>query len=117
MQSRDWRLRLEDMLEAIGRIARYTAGMDWGRFAADDKTIDAVVRNLEIIGEAARHTPEEVTRQHPEIPWEKMRGIRNLLAHEYFGVDVNIVWLTVTTELPALAPLMRAILDRTGDDA
>jgi len=116
MPSREWRLRLEDMLEAIERIARYTSGMDLTRFANDDKTVDAVVRNLEVIGEAARNTPDEVTRQHSEIPWEKMRGIRNLLVHEYFGVDVSIVWLTITGDLPPLAPLLCAILAGRTDD-
>jgi uncharacterized protein with HEPN domain len=106
MPYRDWKLRLEDVLEAIPRIDRYTAGMDYDSFRADDKTIDAVVRNLEVIGEAARHIPEEVQKQYPDIPWARMRDVRNVLIHEYFGVSVSIVWQTVRDDLPPLVPLL-----------
>jgi len=112
MPSRDWKLRLEDILEAIARIDRYVAGMDYEAFRADDKTTDAVVRNLEIIGETARHVPEQMQRQHSELPWDKMRDIRNLLIHQYFGIGVPIVWQTIRDDLPPLVPLLRKILER-----
>ena len=112
MPSRDWKLRLEDILEAIARIDRYVAGMDYEAFRADDKTTDAVVRNLEIIGEAARHVPEQMQRQHSELPWGKMGDIRNLLIHQYFGIGVPIVWQTIRDDLPPLVPLLRKILER-----
>jgi uncharacterized protein with HEPN domain len=111
MPYRDWKLRLEDILEAIARIDRYVAGMDYEAFRADDKTTDAVVRNLEVIGEAARHVPEEMQRQHPELPWDKMRDIRNLLIHQYFGISIPIVWQTIQDDLPALVPLLGKILE------
>ena len=114
--TKDVRVYLAHILESIDKIERFTAdGRD--RFLRDPMVHDAVVRNLEIIGEAARNTPDEVTHAHPEIPWEKMRGIRNLLAHEYFGVDVSIVWLTATADLPPLVPLLRAILGERTDAA
>ena len=112
MRYRDWRLRLQDILEAISRIERYTAHMDAHSFQTDEKTLDAVVRNLEVIGEAARHIPEHVERDNPQIPWDKMRAIRNVLIHEYFGVSVAIIWHTVRHDLPPLAPLLQEILDR-----
>ena len=91
----DWRLRIDDILEAISRIDAYTRGMTAETFGQDSRTIDAVVRNLETIGEASRH---------------KMRGLRNVVAHEYFGVDVGIIWHTVKNDLPPLeAPLRRLL--------
>jgi len=113
MHSRQWRLRLEDIVEAISRIERHVAGMDYQAFQADDKTVDAVLRNLLVIGEAARHVPEETARQHPDLPWRKMRELRNILIHEYFGVSLVIVWQTIKDDLPPLVPLLRRILEQT----
>ena len=112
MPSREWSLRAEDILEAIAKIERYTAGMTFESFKADTKTADAVIRNLEVIGEAARNIPDEVCQRFPEIPWDKMRGIRNILAHEYFGVSLPIIWQTIKADLPPLVPLLRDILAR-----
>jgi uncharacterized protein with HEPN domain len=72
MPSRDWKLRLQDILDAIAKIRRYTAGMDFSSFASDDKTVDAVVRNLQVIGEASRHVPTEQRERHSHVPWEAM---------------------------------------------
>jgi len=112
MRYRDWKMRLEDILEAIAKIDRYTAGMDYDSFRADDKTIDAVVRNLEIIGEAARHVPDSVQSQQPDIPWARMRNFRNILIHEYSGVSIPIVWQTIRDDLPPLVPRLRKALDQ-----
>lgn len=68
----------------------------------DEKTVDAVIRNLEVIGEASSHLPIEIQEQYPDVPWSMMKGIRNILAHEYFGVDLEIVWKTVQDDLPIL---------------
>ena len=110
MRSENWRLRVEDILEAIAKVQRYTQGMDFEAFQADQKTIDAVVRNLEIIGEAARHIPDAVREHHSEVPWDRMRGFRNVLAHEYFGVSVPIVWQTTQEDLPTIVPLLSKML-------
>ena len=94
----------------MDHIQLYIAELDYQAFRADRKTIDAVERNLEIIGEAAANLPDEVLVRWPEVPWHRMRGLRNLLAHEYFGVDRAILWQTVQEDLPALNPLLQKIL-------
>ena len=95
-------MRIEDILEAISAIEEYTTGMDYSSWERDRKTIDAVIRNFEIIGEAAAHVPEEVQKRFSGVPWTKMKGIRNLLIHEYFGVDIEVVWKTVQEDLGVL---------------
>ncbi len=110
MPPRSWKLRIEDILQATARIQRYTDGMSFETFGVDEKTVDAVVRNLTVIGEAANHIPSEVQEHHPEVPWAQMRGIRNVLMHEYFGVSLPIIWKTIRQDLPALVPTLEAIL-------
>ncbi len=112
MPARHWTFRLEDILEAINRIQRYTASLDFANFQKDEKTIDAVVRNLEIIGEAAKHIPPKIEKKYPDIPWSEMKGMRNVLSHEYFGVNVSILWQTVQHDLPPLVRLLRELLDK-----
>lgn len=110
MSFKDWRVRIEDMLEALHRIRSYAGGMSRQAFVTDDRTIDAVVRNLEIIGEAARQLPPQVIQRHPEIPWSRMADVRNVLVHEYHAVDPGIVWSTLINDLPPLAEPLRAML-------
>lgn len=114
MPPRDWQLRLQDILDSIDRVQRYTDGMTFASFCADDKTIDAVVRNFEIIGEAARHIPQNIETRYPQVPWVEMRGMRNLLIHEYFGISLPILWHTLTHNLPPLPPLLQHILDENN---
>jgi uncharacterized protein with HEPN domain len=110
MRPRDWTLRIEDMLEAASHCRQYIAGMDFAAFAGDRKTIDAVVRNLEIIGEAARYIPPEIEQRYPEIPWGEIRAMRHRIAHGYFAVDLGIVWSTTRTNLDTLVPLLEQLL-------
>jgi uncharacterized protein with HEPN domain len=111
--SRDWRLRIEDMLEAIARIQRYTAGMSAADFAANELVLDAVIRNFAIIGEAAGHLPAAVTDQYPQVPWRVMSRMRNILVHQYFGVSIPILWETLQVDLPPLVePLQRLLAER-----
>ena len=110
MPPRSWRVRIEDILDAIDNIEHYVAGLDFDAFDADRKTVDAVERNLEIIGEATANLPDEVLDRWPEVPWRYMKGVRNLLAHEYFGVDVGIIWQTIQEDLPAITPLLHKVL-------
>ena len=110
MPGRPWESRLRDNINAIQKIERYTRGMAREAFAADDMAIDAVVRNLIVLGEASRHIPPAVETRHPEVPWEKMRGIRNVVVHEYFGVDAEILWQTARDDLPPLLPLLERVL-------
>lgn len=98
------------MIEAIERIQKYTEGMTYEGFSADTKTVDAVVRNFEVLGEAARHVPIEIQTSHPNLPWSKIRGMRNLLTHEYFGISDSILWTTATIDLKPLLPLLKTIL-------
>jgi len=112
--SREWRLRIEDMLEAIGRIEEFVQGMDLNAFLRDRRTCDAVVRNLEIIGEAAGNVADDATSRHPGVPWKKARQMRNVLAHAYFGVDLPTVWKTIHEDLPPLKTQLAAILKDAG---
>ena len=99
---RDDRLFLDDMRDAIQAIRVYTEGMTYKAFAGDRKTIDAVVRNLEIIGEAAGHLSSTIRKSNREIEWKKIVALRNLLIHEYFGISKQIVWDIVKNKLDAL---------------
>jgi uncharacterized protein with HEPN domain len=108
---RDWDIRVYDIIAAVEKILDYTAGMDRAAFKADERTVDAVVRNLIVIGEAAGHVPPDAVADSSQVPWEHMRGMRNLALHEYFGADLDVLWDTVTVNLPALLPLMQGLLD------
>jgi len=110
MPSRDWHFRIQDILECMSRINGYTAGMTYETFCANQLVIDAVVRNLEVIGEAANHVPAGIQQRYPDLPWVEMRGIRNLLIHEYFGISIEIVWKTVQENLPPVEPKLQALL-------
>ena len=110
LRFRDWRFRVRDILAAVRAIARYTEGMTFEEFAADSRTVDAVVRNLMTIGESTRWIPEPIKDAHREVPWRTLRGVRNVVVHEYFGVDSEILWETVRSDLPPLAPKLEAIL-------
>ena len=113
--SRDYRLYLDDIIEAIRRIKEFTSRMDLDTFKADIKTQDAVVRNLEIIGEASGRLPEAVRQAAPEIEWRKVIGIRNILAHGYFGISLPIVWDVVQNKLGALSDACVRLVSEPGD--
>jgi uncharacterized protein with HEPN domain len=108
---RDWRLRIDDMLDAIVAIQSYVTGLTLETFQADRKTIDAVVRNLEVLGEAARRASKERSDLPADVPWVEIAGMRNILIHEYFGIDVAVIWQTVVTDLPPLAIQLRSLRD------
>lgn len=102
MSKREPTLYLEDIKLSIKKIENYLEGLDISKFYADEKTIDAIVRNLEIIGEAAVNMPEEIKIKYPELPWREMISMRNKVIHEYFGVDMDILWETATKNIPDL---------------
>ena len=97
--SREYRLYLDDMLEAKARIQEYTDKMTYKEFTQSKITIDAVIRNLEVIGETARKLPPEIKKKSPEIEWRKIVAMRNVLTHEYFGVNTQIVWDVIQNKL------------------
>lgn len=114
MSKRDPRLFLTDMLEAIEKIERYTAGLSLDQFEANDMVLDAVVRNLEIVGEAARYLPPTLRERYSQIEWSRVVGFRNIVIHAYFAVDVEIVWTIATQRLSELKPVLKAMLQDHG---
>ena len=112
MPPREWRLRAEDRLEAVGKIEQYVSGLSFEQFQADQKTVDAVVRNLEVIGEAVRHLTAGQERLPAGIPWTDIAAMRNILIHEYFGVDLTIIWQTITVDLVSLRSHLNRLLER-----
>ena len=110
MSPRNWKLRVEDILGAITAIESYTRGLTLESFSADRKTLDAVMHNISVVGEAAANISDEITRQYPAIPWDKMRAIRNVVVHMYFGIRTNILWQTVQHDLPGLVPHLKEML-------
>jgi uncharacterized protein with HEPN domain len=107
---RGCKLRIEDILQAISAIDEFTRGMTFEEFSADRKTIDAVMHNIMVIGEAAKNVPEEITHRYDGIPWDKMRAIRNVVVHVYFGIRKEILWETIRHDLPPLVPMLQECL-------
>jgi uncharacterized protein with HEPN domain len=106
---------LSDIQEAIRRIREYTAGMTYQAFLEDTKTQDAVIRNIEIIGEATKNLSKDLRERHPHVLWKGMAGVRDRLIHHYFGVNIDIVWHIVTDELLTVASQLERILQEEGD--
>jgi len=109
MSRRPIHLLVEDIWEAIEKVNRYTEGMTGQSFEADERTADAVARNLEIVGEAASRLPDEFKQEHPEIEWAKVAGLRHRIVHEYFGVDLKIIWRILKKDLPELGKILQRI--------
>lgn len=95
-------LYIDDILTSIELVSKYTKGLTLTRFLRSSQTQDAVLRRLEVIGEAARQLPGEIKKRHPKIPWKKIIGMRTILAHEYFGVRLQTAWNTIKKDLPKL---------------
>lgn len=112
MSKREWKLFIEDILESIEKIEEYIRNTEFDDFKKDNRTIDAVVRNLEIIGEAAKNIPEDVRVKYQNVNWRGMAGLRNRIIHKYFGVDLKIIWLIIKEELPRLKAQIEQILEK-----
>lgn len=106
---------LEDILLNVYKAIAFTRSMDFDAFVKDEKTVYAVIRALEIIGEAAGRIPADFCNKHPELPWKTMKGMRNILIHAYFGVDYQTIWLTIRNDLPGLIPPLEKMLPDVRD--
>lgn len=113
MSKRSDREYLADIHEAIQRIQTYTTALSYAQFLADEKTQDAVIRNIEILGEAVKHLSAELIAAHPDVEWKGIAGMRDKLVHEYFGVNLDILWDVFTTKLPPLRAQVENIIRTT----
>lgn len=113
--SRNWLFYLEDIVESSSKIRRYTEGLTFAQFRSQDIVVDAVVRNLEIIGEAAKHLPEEAKGLTPTVEWSKAAGFRDVIAHGYFGLDLHVIWDVVQTKIPFISQAAKEVLNRFKD--
>ena len=112
MSKRDLILLLEDMLDSALKIKSYAKGLNYDSFLKDEKTIDAVIRNFEIIGEAANRIDPDFRVNNPEIEWQRMRGFWNRIVHDYFGIDYEIVWSIIENNLITLIDGVESIIDK-----
>ncbi len=113
---RDSRLYLEDMQQALERITRYLQRQTFDTFEQNELLVDGIVRNLELLGEAAKHVPQDIRSNHPSVPWTKIAGLRDILTHQYFAVDLQIIWDVVTNQVPTLRNAIRVMLEEEQDD-
>lgn len=110
-QKRQYDFYLDDMLTSMLRISEYIGNKEFNEFKQNYMAVDAVVRNFEIIGEASKNIPEDIQKKYPEIPWRKMYGLRNLISHEYFGIDYEMLWEIAKVNLPRNIEDLRKIIE------
>ena len=115
MRDRPYKLFLEDIIASIEKIQKYTRQLSFKDFQDDSLTVDAVIRNLEIIGEAAKNVPPDIRSGYPDIPWGRMMGLRNIVSHKYFSIDLSIIWQIVTVNLPETKPLIEGMIEDTAE--
>ncbi len=108
---RDYRLFIEDILDCIEKIDEFVGNMDFDEFFRDDKTRSAVVRKLEIIGEASKNVPKRIREKYKELPWSDMARMRDKITHDYFGINYKIVWNVIKERLPEIKPVIHKILE------
>lgn len=106
---REWRFYLDDMIDFAGKVLTYTEGLDQAGFVTSGLNYDATLRNLELIGEAATHIPDEIRSAHPDIPWRMIIATRNRLIHGYLGIDDDTLWSIIQDDVPELLPQLKAL--------
>ena len=106
---------IDDIINAIADVTDFAHGMSYEMFVADKKTVSAVIRSLEVLGEAAKHIPVSFRKKHPDIPWSKMAGMRDILIHDYMGVDLMTVWKVSQERLLELQPLLKGLKSTKND--
>ena len=112
--SRDHKVYLEDILEAIRKIHEFTHGMSLDALSKDAKTLDAVIRNLEVIGEAVKRLSEDIRNRQPDVAWRKISGLRDILIYEYFGINIEVVWDVIQHKLSGLEAAAKTLLSSTA---
>lgn len=113
--SRTYDIYLQDIIEAIDRIESYVENTTRSQFESDRMRFDAVVRNLEVIGEAVKRVPNPIRENYPSVAWRKIAGLRDRLIHAYFDIDINIIWDVVQSELPILKSEVQRIIDEQNE--
>jgi uncharacterized protein with HEPN domain len=116
MSRRLWKHRITDIIDSIKKIQKYVEQVEFEDFQRDEKTIDAVIRNFIVIGEAARHIPGDISAKYPNIPWRVMGDMRNFAVHEYWGVEMRTIWKTIQDDLPPLLPNLNLLIDSEKDE-
>jgi uncharacterized protein with HEPN domain len=115
MPPRDWTFRIQDILDAIAKIRRYIADVDFETFENDEEIMDAVIHNLTVIGEAANHIPGEITSRYPDIPWRQMVDLRNFTVHAYWNLRPSVIWDTAKNDLPPLVESLGKLLPESNE--
>lgn len=115
MKKKDYRDYLQDILDSINDTDDFVKGMSFDDFLKDKKSVNAVIRSIEVIGEAAKKIPHSLRKEFPDIPWKKMTGMRDKLIHEYFGVDLEIIWEVIRKDLPSIKPLIVEAIENISD--
>lgn len=109
---RDYRVFLDDILEAVRKVREYTEGLSYEQFSADQKTVHAVVWNLQIIGEATKNLPREIRSRYPDLPWRDMAGLRDVIVHQYFGIKLDVIWKIIRNDVPLLESRIRGVIEQ-----
>lgn len=114
-EGRDFRVSLDDILEALEKIVQYVDGVSEREFEMNTEKQDAVIRRIEVLGEAVKNIPFEFRDKHPDIPWRSIAGMRDVVIHQYFGVTISLVWKVATSDVPAIKEKIEKIMDEMGE--